>query len=349
MQDQTAWSLNLGSWWGVRVRLHAFFLIFCACATLLKWYYAEETSQLDWMFFASLGILFISVLVHEVGHVWAARRYGGRSDLVVLGPLGGMVPIQVIGNARAEFRAHTAGPITSLLLCSLCAVLLLVLNVNVWGMLSPLFPSDLASGSLLQIVLKLTFWINWTLLLVNLIPAYPLDAAYAMRSWIMDRWPMLRPFQASLVVARTGQALAGLLAVVAVVIRIDEHEAFMPIRLSLIAFAILLFLAARQRRYITKMDDSEPLLLDYELTGDLDALERDLLEAGHVNSGPLRRWLERRRQARMQHQETTEQEEEQLVDEILSRLHQSGMQALSPEDKALLNRVSIRYRNRRGL
>jgi stage IV sporulation protein FB len=88
--------------------------------------------------------------------------------------------------------------------------------------------------------------------------------------------------------------------------------------------------------------------LAYELTGDLDVLERDLRDVGHLKSGPLTRWFHRRRQIRLQRQEINEQEEEQRVDEILSRLHESGMQSLSKEDKSLLNRVSIRYRNRQG-
>jgi hypothetical protein len=41
-----------------------------------------------------------------------------------------------------------------------------------------------------------------------------------------------------------------------------------------------------------------------------------------------------------------EREEEQQVDAILARLHESGRDALSPQERALLERVSARYRNR---
>jgi stage IV sporulation protein FB len=348
MQDHAAWSLNLGQWWGLRVRLHAFFLLFIACAMLLKWYFASQTADLDWMIPVSLVLLFFSVIVHEAGHVWTVRRHGGGSDLIVLGPLGGMVPVQVIGNPRAEFRAHLAGPFANLLVCAICVAILQALGSTAWGLLNPLSPTDLATGTILQVVLKLMFWINWTLLLINLIPAFPLDAAFAMRSLILDRWPMVRPAQATLMVARTGQTLAGLLALAAVFGRFHDHELFVPIRLSLMVFAILLFLAARQRRFFDESERSDQLLLAYELTGDLDVLERDLRDVGHLKSGPLTRWFHRRRQIRLQRQEINEQEEEQRVDEILSRLHESGMQSLSKEDKALLNRVSIRYRNRQG-
>ena len=41
-----------------------------------------------------------------------------------------------------------------------------------------------------------------------------------------------------------------------------------------------------------------------------------------------------------------EAEEEQRVDEILDRLHRHGKESLTAEDHSLLERVSVRYRNR---
>jgi stage IV sporulation protein FB len=346
MHDRAAWSLSLGQWRGVHVRLHMFFFLFAACALILRWYLAKPLAELDWVIPASLLVLFSSVLIHEIGHIWFARRSDGISDLIVLGPLGGMVPVHVAGNARAEFKAHLAGPATNLLICGICAALLGMLKVPLLGLLNPVLPIDLTSGSVTQVVVKLTFWINWVLLLVNLVPAFPLDGAFALRSAILDRWPMIRPADASLIVARTGQILAGLLAIGAVFWKVDEDEFLVPIRLTLLVFAILLFFAARQRSSFEDRDGAEHLLLGYELTGSLDALERDLDESTSLKSGPLGRWLSRRRQARLRRQHELELEDEQRVDEILSRLHEGGMRVLSDEDLAILHRVSIRYRSR---
>lgn len=346
MHHRAAWSLSLGQWRGVHVRLHMFFLLFAACALILKWYLAKPVVKLDWVIPASLLVLFLSVLIHEIGHIWSARRSDGISDLIVLGPLGGMVPIHIAGNARAEFRAHLAGPAANLLICGICAALLVTLKVPLLGLLNPVSPIELTSGTVAQVVVKLTFWINWVLLLINLVPAFPLDGAFALRSAILDRWPMIRPAEASLIVARTGQVLAGLLAVGAVFWKVDEDEFLVPIRLTLLVFAILLFFAARQRSSFDERDGTENLLLGYELTGNLDAFERDLEESRSPKSGPLGRWLSRRRQARLRRERELELEDEQRVDEILSRLHEGGMRVLSEEDLAILNRVSIRYRSR---
>jgi hypothetical protein len=41
-----------------------------------------------------------------------------------------------------------------------------------------------------------------------------------------------------------------------------------------------------------------------------------------------------------------EAEEERRVDEVLIRVKELGVNALSPDERALLERVSARYRNR---
>jgi hypothetical protein len=46
------------------------------------------------------------------------------------------------------------------------------------------------------------------------------------------------------------------------------------------------------------------------------------------------------------HEQQQEADEERSLDEILERLHRHGRESLSPEDRALLERVSARYRSR---
>ena len=62
----------------------------------------------------------------------------------------------------------------------------------------------------------------------------------------------------------------------------------------------------------------------------------------------MRRWLDNRREQRQRRRQWIEQEEERQVDEILVRLHETGMNSLSAKERALLNRVSARFRNRQG-
>ena len=53
----------------------------------------------------------------------------------------------------------------------------------------------------------------------------------------------------------------------------------------------------------------------------------------------MQRWLHTRRELRRRRRESREQEEERQVDGILVRLHESGMNGLTPDERALLQRV----------
>jgi len=63
-------------------------------------------------------------------------------------------------------------------------------------------------------------------------------------------------------------------------------------------------------------------------------------------AGPVQRWLKRWRRLRRTRRRQLEIEEELRVDDILIRLHQHGLDSLSESDRALLRRMSARYRQR---
>ena len=60
-------------------------------------------------------------------------------------------------------------------------------NQELIGLLHPLNPHGLKGGAAWVIGLKLTFWVNWVLALVNAIPAFPLDGGRAAQS-IVRHW-----------------------------------------------------------------------------------------------------------------------------------------------------------------
>jgi hypothetical protein len=62
----------------------------------------------------------------------------------------------------------------------------------------------------------------------------------------------------------------------------------------------------------------------------------------------MRQCIENRSEMRRRNRQWQEQEEERQDEAILLRMHEVGLDGLSAKERALLNRVSARYRNRQG-
>jgi hypothetical protein len=116
--------------------------------------------------------------------------------------------------------------------------------------------------------------------------------------------------------------------------------------LPLVLFGLFLFFSARQEAERMREHDSGDATLGYDFSQGYTSLERHDAPRTARKPGPLRRWLDARRTQRIERQQQREFEEERRVDEILARLHETGMDGLTDEDRALLDRVSARYRDR---
>jgi Zn-dependent protease len=357
MRDVSAWSLPFGTWSGVHVRVHMFFLLFAAFACYLSRPTGVPGADpaLAWMGAAALGILFVSVLLHEIGHVQMAQRLGGDVDHIVIGPVGGLGPLEMPGEPRRELAAILAGPLVNLAICVIAgAILATAFGVNPNGLLyPPLEPADLTVGSWMLRVMKLTFWINWLLFLVNLLPAFPFDGGRALRAGLQIAWPDWSRRASALTVTLFARSASVVLLVVAFAVRDVNNGSLIPPWFALLLLSIFLFFSVRgeDEEEATGLDSfSEKLAPTPELfangeerraagLGDEDSPEEDELDL-------MRQWRDERQEAKQRKQREMEAEEEQRVDEILARLYARGMESLSPDDRALLHRVSARYRDR---
>jgi len=87
-----AWSITTGTVTGTVIRLHVTFLLF------LLWIAAAHYAQGGWEAAVSgavfIALLFLCVLLHEFGHIFAARRYGVQTPDVILLPIGGVARLE---------------------------------------------------------------------------------------------------------------------------------------------------------------------------------------------------------------------------------------------------------------
>src|ERR1700751_4981620 len=88
MRDPFSWSLPLGRVFGITVRVHMLFFVF-VLAMWIKVAVNSGNEQALWLL-VLMGLLFLSVLLHEFGHCFAARHVDGEANEILLWPLGGL-------------------------------------------------------------------------------------------------------------------------------------------------------------------------------------------------------------------------------------------------------------------
>ncbi len=345
--------MGLGRWSGIQVRLHAFFLLFAAFTLYLSWL-ADRGDGPGYLPLGglSVGLLLLSVLLHELGHLYAAHRLGGGGDQLLLGPLGGLQPLRLPPDPQGALIVCLAGPVVNLVVCVICLPWLLSLETTqqVLGLLNPLHPEALVQGESAWVVaVKLAFWINWLLFLVNLLPAFPFDGGRAVHAISELLWDEAGRRHGPAIAGGCARITAVVLLIVAWIFR-DTGNDLLPLWFPLVLLAIFLFFSARSEQPQRSSPSSVDHVFGYDFSQGYTSLEKSTQAASPPAPPPglWQRWLQQRRDARQQRKSRQEAEEEQRVDEILDRLHQHGMDSLSAEDRSLLERVSLRYRNRQG-
>lgn len=129
-----------------------------------------------------VAAIFVSVLIHELGHCAMARQFGIRVLNITLWPFGGVARIeQTPANPRMELLIALAGPALNLAIFVALLPILLVIGVT-FGV-NELVPSgtvfgEMTFGSLVAYVAVT----NLFLLVFNLLPAFPMDGGRVLRA-----------------------------------------------------------------------------------------------------------------------------------------------------------------------
>jgi stage IV sporulation protein FB len=133
-----------------------------------------------------IGLVFGSVLLHELGHALVARRYGVHVSGIELSFFGGAAKmVQMPRSADHEIAIAAAGPAVSLMLAGVGLGLGSLLHASPVGWL-----------------LGAIGWINLVLAGFNLIPALPMDGGRILRAVLTRRMDFVRATDAAVDVAR---------------------------------------------------------------------------------------------------------------------------------------------------
>jgi Zn-dependent protease len=116
MRDPMTWSFPLGRMFGIRVNVHVLLpLVFVGL--ILRVTVGKDADITFAEALVMCGFLFVSVLLHEFGHCFAARSVDGDATEVLLWPLGGLAYCDVPHTPRANLITALGGPAVNLALC----------------------------------------------------------------------------------------------------------------------------------------------------------------------------------------------------------------------------------------
>ena len=190
------YSLSLGKIAGIQAFIHWTFLI------LIGWtIYSDVRAGLGvvdmvWSVLFVLAV-FLCVTLHEYGHALAARRYGIQTKDITLLPIGGLAKLESIPEKpKEELVVAIAGP-----LVNVAIVILLVPVLALTGFEGVLSVANVGKSNFLLMLAA----VNVSLVVFNLIPAFPMDGGRIFRALLAFKFERAK---ATRIAATVGQVLA---------------------------------------------------------------------------------------------------------------------------------------------
>jgi len=278
----------------------------------------------------SMAILFISVLLHEFGHIWGARVMGGRGEEILMWPLGGLAFADPPRQPWPSLVCTACGPLVNVIICVITAIVLIVLSRTPGAV--PWFPVGAGMKEFLQRAVFTSasptlsfylFWIflvNYALVAFNLLLLfYPFDGGRIVQELL---WFKVGYYKSMMFATAVGMVGACVVAAVGLV----------WLSLMLILIAGFGFYTCWQQRQMLRQ------------VGPAEFEEESLYAAAYEPQTPKRKKPSRWAARRAEKQQRAEREEQASIDAILAKVSAQGMNSLTWLEKRTLKRATERQR-----
>lgn len=212
---------------GIPVELHISFLLLILFIFVLA-FLGIVTLYLAFI----IILLFFTVVIHEFGHSYMAKRYGVTVKKIILLPIGGVSEMgEIPKDPGQELKIAVAGPLTNIIIAFFCMIGLLINGGISTLSVSSLFLSNAPTADI-NLFLSNFLGINLLLGVFNLLPAFPMDGGRVLRAVLARNNSYV---QATKTAATIGKQFAIVMAILGIF--------FNPI---LILIAIFIYIGADQ-------------------------------------------------------------------------------------------------------
>jgi Zn-dependent protease/CBS domain-containing protein len=266
-------SLKIGSVMGIPIKLHVTFLLILpfiafAFATTpsrpLPLGFADVPDiwvRIGLSLFAAI-LLFVCVLIHEIGHSYVAVKNGIKISGITLFLFGGVSEMEDIPrNPGVEMLMAFVGPAISVVLGVIFAAIYFLV---------PGMRDDIYTGTMVALLA----YMNIVLGLFNIIPAFPMDGGRVLRGFLAERMPYIR---ATRIAVSIGKLFAYILALIGLLA--------WPVGLWFIVIAIFIYIAAgEEERSTTVSLTLEGIKVKDIMTGDVHTLEANTTVAQAIDT-----------------------------------------------------------------
>ena len=183
------WSLRLGRFLGIDVFLHVTFLILVA----IVWYTTRQDGLGKVLF---MLCMFTCVVLHEYGHALMARRFGVATRDITLLPIGGVARLERMpAEPWQELLVAVAGPAVNVVIAAALWTLSAILKID------PLHKIDRLLAGEGHFLVSLIWW-NLTMVVFNMLPAFPMDGGRVLRALLAMKLPYDRATRAAAIVGK---------------------------------------------------------------------------------------------------------------------------------------------------
>ena len=231
-------ALKIGSVSGIKIEVHWTFTLLLIWVAFLE---IQKGSDLNRILLneALILVLFVCVILHELGHALTAKKFGVKTKNILLLPIGGVATLEKMPEKPAqELWIALAGPAVNVVIAIL---LLLVVPVRSYFNFDSIVLEEMLYEPTLQNFLFYLFIANVMLVVFNLIPAFPMDGGRVLRALLSFK---LGRVSATNIAASIGQGLAFIFFVLGLF--------FNPF---LILIALFIFLGAYGENQMVKQGD----------------------------------------------------------------------------------------------